>query len=357
MAHSSLGLVPHAAPTKLIIQIPCLNEAESLPITLADLPREVPGFDVVEWLVVDDGSTDGTAAVARAHGVDHVVRHPRNRGLAAAFLTGLDAALRAGATVVVNTDADNQYQAACIPALTAPVLAGDADIVIGARPIGSIDEFSRVKKLLQRVGSRVVRWCSGVEVDDAPSGFRAFNREAAMRAFVHGKYTYTLETLIQAGAEGLTVVSVPVGVNPHMRPSRLVKSSASYVRRSAQTIVRSFALYRPFRFFTAIAAVPFAVGLGLVLRWLGYYLFADEYRSRLPSLVAAVALLLMAAMFMVLAFIADLIAASRRLQAMANLRLRRLELASVAGASAQHGPGQGAGDGLHLEPGGHEATE
>jgi len=356
-----VSLDAHAAPSsppprKLVIQIPCLNEEGSLPATLADLPRQVPGFDVVEGLVVDDGSTDRTVEVARARGVDHVVSHPRNRGLAAAFLTGLDAALKAGATVVVNTDADNQYQASCIPAITAPVLAGEADIVVGARPIGSIDEFSRVKKVLQRVGSRVVRWCSGVEIDDAASGFRAFNRDAAMRAFVHGRYTYTLETLIQAGAEGLTVKSVPIGVNPHMRPSRLVKSSASYVRRSAQTIVRSFALYRPFRFFSALAALPGVVGVALLLRWLGFYVLADEYRSRLPSLVTAVALLLVAAQFMVLAFIADLIAASRRLQANANLRLRRMELSALDGAT-HHGPGQGAGHLLHLESGGDEPPE
>ena len=225
--------------TKLIIQIPCLNEEATLPTTIADLPKEVPGFDVVEWLVIDDGSTDRTVAVARECGVHHVVSHGRNRGLAAAFLTGIDAALKAGADVVVNTDADNQYQGSYIGALTAPVVAGTADIVVGERPIESIDEFSFVKKLLQRFGTWVVRRFSGTPVRDAASGFRAFNRDAEMRHRVHNKYTYTMETLIQAGAERLRVVSVPIEVNPETRPSRLVKSSFSYVLRSMKTIVRS----------------------------------------------------------------------------------------------------------------------
>ncbi|HEY3486039.1 MAG TPA: glycosyltransferase family 2 protein, partial [Ilumatobacteraceae bacterium] len=242
---------------KLVIQIPCFDEEGTLPATVADRPRQVPGFDVVEWLVVDDGSSDRTSEIARELGVDHVVRHPRNRGLAAAFLTGLDAALRAGADVIVNTDADNQYDASGIPALVAPIADGRADIVVGERPIESIPEFSGIKKRLQRIGSWVVRKFSSTDITDAASGFRAFTRDAAMRMQVFGKYTYTLETLVQAGSEGLAVVSVPINVNPQTRESRLVKSTRQYVMRSAQTIIRSFALYRPFRFFFVIGLVPF----------------------------------------------------------------------------------------------------
>ena len=307
---------------KLIIQIPCYDEEATLPATVADLPREVPGFDVVEWLVIDDGSGDRTSEVARELGVDHVVRHPRNRGLAAAFLTGLDAALRAGADVVVNTDADNQYDASGIPALVAPIVDGRADIVVGERPIESIPEFSGIKKRLQRLGSWVVRKFSSTDIADAASGFRAFTRDAAMRMQVFGKYTYTLETLVQAGSEGLAVVSVPIDVNPQTRESRLVKTTRQYVIRSAQTIIRSFALYRPFRFFFVIGLVPFAIGMLLVMRWLILWAFEDPYRSRIPSLVAAAGFLFVAVQIWVVAFLADLQAASRRLQAEARVRDR-----------------------------------
>jgi glycosyltransferase involved in cell wall biosynthesis len=311
---------------KLVIQIPCLNEEATLPATVADLPREVPGFDVVEWLVIDDGSTDRTAEVAAELGVHHVVSHGRNRGLAAAFLTGLDAALKAGADVIVNTDADNQYDASFIPALTEPVLAGRADIAIGERPIESIPEFSGVKKRLQRIGSRVVSAFAGTPIRDAASGFRAFTRDAAMRLQVFGRYTYTLETLVQAGQEGLAVVSVPIRVNPQTRESRLVKSTAQYVLRSAQTIIRSFALYRPFRFFFAVGLVPFTIGALLGLRWLLYFVVEDPYRSRLPSLVVAGVLVMVAVQIWVIAFLADLLAAARRIQSDTRVRLRRAEL-------------------------------
>jgi glycosyltransferase involved in cell wall biosynthesis len=293
---------------------------------VADLPREVPGFDVVEWLVIDDGSTDRTAEVAAELGVHHVVSHGRNRGLAAAFLTGLDAALKAGADVIVNTDADNQYDASFIPALTAPVLAGQADIAVGERPIESIPEFSGLKKRLQRIGSRVVSAFAGTPIRDAASGFRAFTRDAAMRLQVFGRYTYTLETLVQAGQEGLAVVSVPIRVNPQTRESRLVKSTAQYVLRSAQTIIRSFALYRPFRFFFAVGLVPFTIGALLGLRWLLYFVFEDPYRSRLPSLVVAGVLVMVAVQIWVIAFLADLLAAARRIQSDTRVRLRRAEL-------------------------------
>lgn len=311
---------------KLIIQVPCLDEEATLPLTLADLPREVPGFDVVEWLVIDDGSGDRTAEIAQGLGVDHVVRHTRNRGLAAAFLTGLDAALRAGADVIVNTDADNQYDASCIPDLVAPVLAGQADLVVGERPIESIPEFSWTKKRLQRIGSWVVRRFSGTEIADAASGFRAFSREAALRLQVFGRHTYTLETLVQAGVEGLAVDSVPVRVNPQTRESRLVRSSSQYVRRSAQAIVRAYVLYRPLRFFALLGLVPFVIGVVLGVRWLGYYWFSDEYRSRIPSLLIGVLCVLVGFQLWAIGFLADLQAANRRMLSESRLRTRRLEL-------------------------------
>jgi glycosyltransferase involved in cell wall biosynthesis len=310
---------------KLIIQIPCFNEEATLPLTIADLPREVPGIDVVEWLVVDDGSSDRTAEVARELGVDHVISHPHNRGLAAAFLTGLDACLRAGADVIVNTDADNQYQGASIPDLVAPVLAGDAEMVVGERPIESIDDFSRTKKLLQRLGSSVVRRFSGTGVRDAASGFRAYSRDAAMRVQVFGRYTYTMETIVQAGWNGIAIASVPIGVNPKTRESRLVKSSSRYVWRSAQSIIRSFALYKPFRFFFLVGLVPFLIGAALLVRWLGLYLFDDDYTSRVPSLLAGIGLIVVAAQIWAVAFLADLQAANRRVLDDLRLRARRAE--------------------------------
>ncbi|HEY5663491.1 MAG TPA: glycosyltransferase family 2 protein [Ilumatobacter sp.] len=317
---------PVRRPIKLVIQIPCFDEEQTLPATLADLPREVPGVDVVEWLVVDDGSSDRTAEVARECGVDHVVQHSHNRGLAAAFLTGLDAALRRGADVVVNTDADNQYVGACIPDLVRPVLDDGADMVVGERPIEQIDEFSRLKKRLQRVGSWVVRKFSGTDVRDAASGFRAISRDAALRLQVYGKYSYTMETLVQARAEGLRVVGVPVRVNPQTRPSRLVRSVGQYVRRSGQTIVRSFAIYYPFRFFFLVGLVPVLAGVALLVRWLGLWAFADVYRSRVPSLVIGAVLTIVGVQVWVVAFLGDLQAAGRRLLAESRVRDRRRDL-------------------------------
>ena len=321
---------PALAPLKLIIQIPCFNESGTLAETLADLPRTVPGIDVVEWLVIDDGSTDGTADVARANGVHHVVAHTRNRGLAAAFLTGLEEALQQGADIIVNTDADNQYVADCIPELIAPVRDGAADMVVGERPIRDIGDFSWTKKKLQRFGSWVVRKFSGTDVADAPSGFRAMSREAAIRLQVYGRFSYTMETLVQANAEGLAVESVPVRVNPQTRPSRLAKSTLQYLTRSGQTIVRSFALYHPFKFFFRIGLVPFALGMALIVRWGLYWLFEDPYRSRLPSLVAGAVLLIVAVQIWVVAFLADLQAANRRLLSDERTRERRRRLDEAA---------------------------
>jgi glycosyltransferase involved in cell wall biosynthesis len=313
---------------KLVIQIPCLDEEATLPATLADLPREVPGVDVVEWLVIDDGSTDRTVEVAREHGVDHVVSHRTNRGLAAAFLTGLEAALAAGADIVVNTDADNQYDGSCIAELIAPVLAG-ADMVIGERPIEQISEFSGMKKRLQRLGSWVVRKFSRTEVRDAASGFRAFSREAALRLQVYGRYSYTMETLVQANAEGLKVTGVPIRVNAKTRDSRLVKSTRQYVSRSAQTIVRSFALYYPLRFFFYIGLVPFLIGGALLARWLGLYIFEDEYHPRLPSLLLGAVLVIVGIQIWLVGFLGDLQAANRRLLAEARARDRQRDLDTV----------------------------
>ncbi len=297
---------------KLIIQIPCYNEAATLGVALAALPREVPGFDSVEWLIIDDGSTDATVAVASAHGVDHLVRHTRNQGLARGFMTGLDAALRLGADVIVNTDADNQYNAADIPLLTAPILAGEADIVVGARPIETITHFSPVKKWLQKLGSWVVRVASKTDIPDAPSGFRAMSRAAARHLVVFNDYTYTLETIIQAGRKNMAITSVPVRVNEDLRPSRLVKSIPSYIKRSIVTIVRIFVIYRPFRFFATIGLTLFGVGFLLGLRFLWKWL-GGEGAGHIQSLILAGTLLGMGFQTLLVAFLADLLAANRKL--------------------------------------------
>ncbi len=272
---------------KLIIQIPCYNEADTLAITIAALPRQVAGFDSVEWLIIDDGSEDETVAVWHdENGVNHVIRHTRNQGLARAFMTGLDACLRLGADVIVNTDADNQYNADDIPALTKPILEHRADIVVGARPIETIEHFSLSKKLLQKLGSWVVRVASKTDIPDAPSGFRALSRSAAQRLMVFNDYTYTLETIIQAGQKNMAITSVPVRVNEDLRPSRLLKSIPSYIKRSFVTIVRIFIIYRPFLFFGTIGSVMFGAGLLSGLRFLWFYLNGDG-EGHVQSLILA----------------------------------------------------------------------
>lgn len=312
-----------ARALKLIIQIPCFNESESLPIALAELPREIPGFSRVEWLIIDDGSRDSTIEVAKAHGVDHIVRHTGNKGLAKAFMSGLDACLRLGADVIVNTDADNQYCAADIPELVAPILAGQAELVIGARPISAIEHFSPIKKLLQKLGSWVVRIASKTDVPDAPSGFRAMSRAAAQRMMVFNDYTYTLETIIQAGQKNLAVASVPVRVNADLRPSRLVRSIPSYIKRSIITIVRIFVIYRPFRFFGWIGAVLFSVGFLIGLRFLYKYLLG-EGDGHVQSLILASVLLGMGFQTLLIAFVADLLSANRKL--LEDVRVKVAEL-------------------------------
>lgn len=297
---------------KLIIQIPCYNEAATLGIALAALPREVPGFDKVEWLIIDDGCTDNTVEVALANGVDHVVRHTRNQGLARGFMNGLQACLEHGADVIVNTDADNQYNADDIPALTRPILDGRADIVIGARPIAAIEHFSPVKKLLQKLGSWVVRVASKTSIPDAPSGFRAMSRAAARRLTVFSDYTYTLETIIQAGQKNMAITSVPIRVNGDLRPSRLVKSIASYIQRSIVTIIRVFVIYRPFRFFASIGIALFTLGFVIGLRFLYKWLTVD-YDGHIQSLILASSLLIIGFQTILIAFVADLLSANRKL--------------------------------------------
>lgn len=299
-------------PLKLIIQIPCLNEAGTLAIALKDLPRQVPGFDAVEWLIIDDGSIDDTVRVARENGVDHVVRHTRNQGLARGFMTGLDACLRLGADVIVNTDADNQYNAQDIPALTAPVVAGVADIVVGARPIETIEHFSPIKKMLQKLGSWVVRVASKTDIPDAPSGFRAMSRSAAQRLMVFNDYTYTLETIIQAGQKNMAITSVPIRVNGDLRPSRLVKSIPSYIKRSIVTIIRIFVIYQPFTFFGTLGLVLFGAGFLIGIRFLWKYM-GGEGEGHVQSLILAGVLLGMGFQTFLVAFLADLLAANRKL--------------------------------------------
>jgi hypothetical protein len=296
----------------LIIQIPCYNEAPTLGITLAALPRSVPGFARVDWMVIDDGSTDGTVEVARAAGVDHIVRLGRNQGLARAFAAGLEAAAHAGADVIVNTDADNQYCADDIPKLTAPILAGEADLVIGARPIATTAHFSRTKKALQLLGSMVVRMASRTTVVDAPSGFRAISREAALRLQVHGEYTYTLETIIAAGRKNMAVTSVPIRTNPDLRPSRLVRSLPDYVFRSAVTILRSFATYKPLRLFAGIGLLLCAAGGALGLRYL-WLAQIGEGAGHVQSVILGALLLGMGVLTGLIGIVADLIAVNRRL--------------------------------------------
>lgn len=308
--------------TKLIIQIPCYNEEHTLGVTLAALPRQLPGIDSIEWLVVDDGSQDRTVEVAKECGVEHIIRLACNQGLAKAFMAGLEASLKAGADIIVNTDADNQYCADDIPQLIRPILLGQAEIVVGARPISEIQHFSPAKKFLQKLGSWVVRLASNTDIPDAPSGFRAFSREAAMQLNVFNEYTYTLETIIQAGQKGMAITSVPVRTNGVLRSSRLVKSIPSYVVRSLFTILRIFMVYKPLRFFLFLGSVPFSMGVTLGIRWLIYF-FAGTERTRIPSLILATILILMGFQLWILGLVADLLAANRKLMEEIQLRLRR----------------------------------
>ena len=313
------------ARMKLIIQIPCFDEEQTLPDTLGDLPREIPGVDEVEWLVIDDGSTDRTVEVARAGGVDHVVRLTNNRGLAAAFQAGLDACLKLGADVIVNTDADNQYNGGDIPRLLEPILAGHADMVIGDRGTDQIEHFSPLKKRLQRWGSAVVRRASGTGVPDSTSGFRAYNREAALQMQVVSTFTYTLETIIQAGKMLVAVDHVPIRTNAKTRDSRLFPSTWAYVRRNAVSIFRIYALYEPLRVFVAAAAVVALVGAVIWVRFLWFF-FSGEGEGHIQSLILGSTLFVVAVQLAALGVVGDILAGTRVLQQRVLERVRRVEL-------------------------------
>jgi len=311
--------------TKLIIQIPCLNEAATLPSTLADLPRTLAGIDTIEYLVIDDGSTDGTSAVARAHGVHHVVRFNRQRGLAAAFAAGIDAALRHGADYIVNTDADNQYPGAEIARLLAPLLTGQFDIVIGDRNIREIAHMSWYKKLLQRGGSWAVRRVSNTAVPDTTSGFRGYTREAALRMTIVSEFSYTLETIIQAGKRRMAIAHVEIPTNARTRPSRLFDSLYGYIKRSAATIVRIYTMYEPLKVFTYIGGLFFLLGLILGLRVL-YYYFQNEVFRHVAAAVASATLMIVGFQIVLIGLVADAISSSRKLTEDVLYRLRRMEL-------------------------------
>jgi glycosyltransferase involved in cell wall biosynthesis len=314
-------------PLKLIIQIPCLNEATTLPATIADLPRAIPGIEVIELLVVDDGSRDGTADVARACGVDHIVRLRRNKGLAAAFAAGIDASLKRGADFIVNTDADNQYAGKDISKLLQPLLRGEADIVIGDRNIADLQHMSWRKRQLQRLGSWVVRQVSNTSVPDTTSGFRAYTREAALRMTIVSEFSYTLESIIQAGRKRMAIAHVPIDTNPRTRPSRLFDSLFSYIKRSSATIVRIYAMYEPLKVFTYIGIALCTVGAYPILRFV--YVYVTDYVARgqfMQSLIVGSVFLIVGFQILLIGLLADVISANRKLLEDLVYRVRSLEL-------------------------------
>jgi glycosyltransferase involved in cell wall biosynthesis len=313
---------------KLIIQIPCFNEEGQLPFTLGRLPREIPGFDVVEWLIIDDGSSDRTIEVAREHGVDHIVRLTNHKGLAAAFQAGLDAGLKLGADVIVNTDADNQYEGGDVPKLVAPIVRGEADMVVGDRRVHTIEHFSAFKKLLQRIGSWVVRQASSTEIPDTTSGFRAYNREAALQMQAVSRFTYTLETIIQAGKLLVAVDHVPVRTNERTRQSRLFPSTAAYVRRNALSIFRVYSQYQPLKVFWGAALVMGVPALALFIRFLVIFIDSPHAAARghIQSLIAGAVLFIAAMLLLSLGVIGDLLDAQRTISQRTFERVRRIEL-------------------------------
>jgi glycosyltransferase involved in cell wall biosynthesis len=331
---------------KLIIQIPCLNEEKTLPVTIGDLPREVPGFDAVEWLVIDDGSTDRTIEVAKEHGVDHIVRLTNNKGLANGFQAGLDAALKLGADVIVNTDADNQYDGRDIVTLVAPIVAGDADMVVGDRQVMTIEHFSPAKKSLQRLGSWVVRRASNTDVPDTTSGFRAYNREAALALQVVSKFTYTLETIIQAGKMTVAVDHVPVRTNEKLRESRLFPSMWTYIRRNGLSIFRIYSMYEPLRVFMTGAIL---IGLVAAIVWsrFAYFYVTGEGAGHVQSLILGAVLFNAAMLLAALGVIGDLLSGQRIMLQRTFERVRRVEL-ELGVAPSHYEPG--------AQPTGHERT-
>lgn len=309
---------------KLIIQIPCYNEAETLEIALNDLPKHIDGIDEIEYLIINDGSKDKTVEVAKNWGVDYVVNFKQNKGLAKGFMAGLDAALRCGADIIVNTDADNQYCGEDIAKIVEPILKGEADIVIGERPIDKTAHFSFVKKKLQHFGSWVVRKASKTDIPDAPSGFRAYSREAGLRLNVVNEYTYTLEQIVQAGRSKIAITSVPIRTNGELRPSRLFHSMMGYVKRSMVTIVRAYLMYKPFKFFTLMSLIPLAAGLGLGIRFL-VLLAQGQGSGNVQSLILCSLLIMIAALIWVVGLLADVIAANRKLLEDVQRRVRDLD--------------------------------
>jgi glycosyltransferase involved in cell wall biosynthesis len=311
---------------KLIIQIPCYNEEETLPHTLQDLPRVLPGVDEIEWLIIDDGSTDRTAEVARSLGADHIVQLGRNQGLAQAFLSGLETALRLEADIIVNTDADNQYRGEDVERLIAPLLARRADMVVGDRGVATLAHFSPLKRWLQQVGSWVVQQAAGVNIPDATSGFRALTREAALRTLIFSGYSYTLETLIQAGARQMAVEYVPVRTNPQTRPSRLMRSLPEYLTHSGLTILRAYGLYRPLRIFLGVGTVMIAVGMLLGMRFLYFFATGAGAAGHVQSLILAAILLILGFQVCLIGLVADLIGFNRRILEEVLYRMRCMEL-------------------------------
>ena len=309
---------------KLIIQIPCLNEAETLEVALNDLPKHIDGIDQIEYLIINDGSRDDTVEVARRWGVNYVVHFGQNRGLAKGFMAGLDACLRNGADIIVNTDADNQYNGADIETLVRPILEGKSDIVIGSRPIDETRDFSPLKKKLQHLGSFVVRRASKSDIPDAPSGFRAFSREAALRLNVTNEYTYTLETIVQAGREKIPMEAVPVRTNGELRPSRLFHSMFGYIKKSILTILRTYVMYRPLTFFTVLGCIPFLAGLILGIRFL-VFLFQGHSSGHIQSLILASTLLMMGFMTWVVGILSDTISAERKILEDVQYHARRAD--------------------------------
>ncbi len=309
---------------KLIIQIPCYNEAETLEIALNDLPKHIDGIDEIEYLIINDGSKDNTVEVARNWGVHYVVSFKQNKGLAKGFMAGIDACLRRGADIIVNTDADNQYCGEDIETIVRPILDGKADMVIGERPIDDTAHFSPVKKKLQHLGSWVVRKASHTNIPDAPSGFRAFSREAAMRLNVVNDYTYTLETIVQAGRSKMPIMSVPIRTNPELRSSRLFHSMWGYVKKSMLTILRAFMWYKPLYCFSLVALVPSLIGLGIGIRFLVFY-FNGTGNGHVQSLILACTLLIIGFITFVIGLLADTIAANRRILEDVQYHVRKLE--------------------------------